>query len=294
MSLCACGCIDARLRAAAHGHARARKEGRKGTYLLGMVACSENGVGNEGAKDVGFGLHLHATKPGLGSRLPHLKSARQDAAPTSTGKCVPQPSPEPEKSKPQLTKKGEAAGKSLYTVAQEHLRKGNFQAARRMYEMLANSPDPSISLDGRAYVAWGKMEAKLREPWAMRKVFSQGMKFMPDNVSNSVEFVGMRAPVNACALTVACACANLRMQKCPSIGAKISRLTCLCLIRRTSPMPGLKVCLCTHVHARTSMRFRTHACMHARTQTNTSTMTYTPSASDQRDMRIYEPVCFES
>ncbi len=38
------------------------------------------------------------------------------------------------------------------------------------------------SVDGRVFLAWGRMEARLGSLTAARKVFAQGLRLLPDNV----------------------------------------------------------------------------------------------------------------
>jgi len=89
--------------------------------------------------------------------------------------------------KAKLKVKGETAAKSgsLYSIAVQHVRSRNYDAARRMFELLQNSFDKDAegaeAPDGRVFLAWGKMEARLRNEWAMRKAFAQGLKLIPDN-----------------------------------------------------------------------------------------------------------------
>ena len=92
----------------------------------------------------------------------------------------------PRGSDPKPKLKGQEPSGSLYSMAIQHERRRNYDAARRMFELLMNSYDSSSGLgeapDGRVFLAWGKMEAKLNNHWAMRKAFAKGLKLIPDNI----------------------------------------------------------------------------------------------------------------
>lgn len=86
-----------------------------------------------------------------------------------------------------LKGKGQSAARSgsLYSIAIQHERRRNYSAARRMFELLLNSYETGCTSDeapdGRVFLAWGKMEAKLKSEWAMRKAFAKGLQLIPDN-----------------------------------------------------------------------------------------------------------------
>ena len=86
-----------------------------------------------------------------------------------------------------LKGKGQSAARSgsLYSIAIQHERRRNYSAARRMFELLLNSYETGCTgdeaPDGRVFLAWGKMEAKLNSEWAMRKAFAKGLQLIPDN-----------------------------------------------------------------------------------------------------------------
>ena len=58
-----------------------------------------------------------------------------------------------------------------------------------MYQLLLNSYESDAAIggaeaeapDGRVILAWGKMEARLNNDWAMRKAFASGLKLLPNN-----------------------------------------------------------------------------------------------------------------
>ena len=86
-----------------------------------------------------------------------------------------------------LKGKGQTAAKSgsLYSIAMQHVRSRNYVAARRMFKLLQDSfidgAEGAEVPDGRVFLAWGKMEARLHNAWAMRKAFAKGLKLVPDN-----------------------------------------------------------------------------------------------------------------
>ena len=67
---------------------------------------------------------------------------------------------------------------SLYAVAQRHEQRREYDVARRLYLTLATDPD---RVDGRACLAWGRMEARLGHLGAARRVFARGLRQLPDN-----------------------------------------------------------------------------------------------------------------
>ena len=73
-------------------------------------------------------------------------------------------------------------GESLLSVAVRHQGKGNYAAARRIFEMLAKENESGLKPDGRCCLAWGRMEAKLGDLPAARRAFARGIKSLPDNV----------------------------------------------------------------------------------------------------------------
>ena len=83
-----------------------------------------------------------------------------------------------------LKGKGRAAARSgsLYSIAVQHERRRNYSAARRIFKLLLSSyARGEEATDGRVFLAWGKMEAKLDHSWAMRKAFATGLELIPDN-----------------------------------------------------------------------------------------------------------------
>jgi tetratricopeptide (TPR) repeat protein len=67
---------------------------------------------------------------------------------------------------------------SLYAVAQRHEQRREYDVARRLYLAMATDPDRA---DGRACLAWGRMEARLGHLGAARRVFARGLRQLPDN-----------------------------------------------------------------------------------------------------------------
>ena len=78
---------------------------------------------------------------------------------------------------------------SLYSIAIQHERQQKYDAARRMFQLLLNSYESDAAIggaeaeapDGRVILAWGKMEARLNNDWAMRKAFASGLRLLPNN-----------------------------------------------------------------------------------------------------------------
>ena len=138
-------------------HSTGREE--KGGHDTEAKSLNRSGQEEDSVGEISAGAEtrgLRRQKPRRGDKNAHLKGKGQMAA--NSG--------------------------SMYSIAIQHDRRRNYSAARRMFELLLNSYENDAAADapdGRVFLAWGKMEARLNNHWAMRKAFAKGLKLIPDN-----------------------------------------------------------------------------------------------------------------
>ena len=77
--------------------------------------------------------------------------------------------------------RSELLGQSLYATAVGHEKKRSFDAARRIYSGLADGGEQGAAPDGRLYLQWGRMEARLGNLADARRVFARGLRALPHN-----------------------------------------------------------------------------------------------------------------